>query len=90
MAHCARCGQEYAPQIQVDDLIDVERRLGYRYDMPGSSAGHYQRVCPPCRRSMLAIAQGRLWADSRQRGLVAGGMPMDMAAMMDAPREGAA
>jgi hypothetical protein len=58
MAKCARCGAEYAPQMQVDDLIDVERELGYRYEI-GSL--HYQQICPSCRRSLLAIAQGTLW-----------------------------
>jgi hypothetical protein len=59
MAKCARCGEEYAPAQQVADLIDVERELGYRYELPGTT--HYQQICPSCRRSLLAIAQGRLW-----------------------------
>ncbi|HSN68612.1 MAG TPA: MFS transporter, partial [Thermoanaerobaculia bacterium] len=61
-ALCARCGGPYASTLQVDDLIEVERKLGYRYEMPGSAAGHYQRICPPCRRALLGIAQGRVWA----------------------------
>jgi hypothetical protein len=65
MAGCARCGSEYAPQIQVDDLIDVERDLGYRYDVDaGGGIDHYQRICPACRRSMLGLAQGELWQAS--------------------------
>ena len=67
MAHCARCNAQYASQIHVDDLIVVERELGYRYDM-SSAAGHYQRICPACRRSMLAIAQGTLWQGSTATG----------------------
>ena len=68
MAHCARCGQEFASQLHVDDLITVERQLGYRYEMDNPHADHYQRICPPCRRSMLAISQGRIWqADSATR-----------------------
>jgi hypothetical protein len=59
MAHCARCSREYASQLHVDDLIEVERLLGYRYEMTGPD--HYQRICPDCRRSMLALAQGALW-----------------------------
>ena len=62
MAKCARCAQEYAPLMQIEDLIDIERKLGYRYEMPGSPADHYQRICPPCRRALLGIAQGRVWA----------------------------
>src|SRR5262249_42707192 len=53
-AHCARCGQPFASLAQVNDLIQVERELGYAYEMPGEqAAGHYQRVCPACRRKML-------------------------------------
>jgi hypothetical protein len=47
--------------MQIEDLIVVERELGYRYEMPGEAAGHYQRICPKCRRKMLALAQGKLW-----------------------------
>ena len=79
MARCGRCDQEYAPLLQVNDLIEVERELGYRYecgaadlggatnDAAGSAAphspniDHYQRICPACRRSMVAIAQGQIW-----------------------------
>ena len=76
MARCRRCDQEYAPLLQINDLIEVERELGYRYEVrakereaatpgspPSALAGldHYQRICPACRRSMLGIAQGQLW-----------------------------
>jgi hypothetical protein len=61
MARCKRCDQEYAPLLQINDLIDVERELGYRYETNGPGIDHYQRICPSCRRSMLAIAQGQLW-----------------------------
>ena len=59
-ALCRRCQQPYAPQMQVDDLITVERQLGFRYELP-NEAEHYQRICPRCRRAMLALAQGRVW-----------------------------
>lgn len=61
MARCARCEVEYAPQLQIDDLIEVERRLGYRYETNRTDVDHYQRICPACRRTMLALAQGELW-----------------------------
>lgn len=65
MARCARCGAEYAPKIQVDDLIEIERQLGYRYEMESAATAggpdHYQRICAACRRAMLGLAQGRLW-----------------------------
>jgi hypothetical protein len=59
-ATCARCRQPFAAKMQVDDLIVVERELGYQYEWPEIPAGHYQHVCPACRRKMLALAQGRL------------------------------
>jgi len=62
MAACARCGGAFASRMHVEDLIEVERQLGYDYEMPGTAAGHYQRVCPRCRRAMLALAQGDLWS----------------------------
>jgi hypothetical protein len=65
-AVCARCQKPYATKIHVEDLIIVERELGYRYEWPDHPAGHYQRVCPTCRRKMFALAQGRLWETSDQ------------------------
>ena len=67
MARCARCDAEYAPLLQVEDLIRVERELGYSYETAGGAPDHYQRICPACRRSMPAIAQGRLFAAARER-----------------------
>jgi hypothetical protein len=67
-AVCARCQKPYATKIHVEDLIVVERELGYQYDWPESAAGHYQRVCPACRRKMLALAQGHLWAAATEEG----------------------
>lgn len=64
-AHCRRCGHPFTSRMKVQDLIETERRLGYRYEIPGTEAEHYQWVCPPCRRAMLALAQGRLWNGSR-------------------------
>lgn len=56
---CKRCGQPFASAMHVRDLIEVETRLGYRYQMTESL--HYQEVCPQCRRQMLGISQGKLW-----------------------------
>jgi len=60
-AHCKRCGDPFTSVLHVQDLITVERQLGYRYEM-NNEAEHYQWICPACRRSMLALAQGLLWA----------------------------
>ena len=59
-AQCRRCGEPFASKMHVKDLIEVERKLGFRYEM-SNEAGHYQWICPKCRRAMLALAQGRLW-----------------------------
>ena len=50
----------------VDDLITVERQLGYSYEMERPEVDHYQRICPAFRRAMLAIAQGRMWEGVRR------------------------
>lgn len=61
-AHCRRCNLPYASQMHVEDLIQVEHQLGYRYEMPGHPAEHYQRICPKCRRAMLALSQAQVYA----------------------------
>lgn len=59
---CRRCGQTYAPALMVQDLALVEQQLGFRYELGDSNAaGHYQQVCPRCRRALFGIAQGALW-----------------------------
>ncbi|MCA9070419.1 MAG: hypothetical protein KDA84_15915, partial [Planctomycetaceae bacterium] len=60
-AKCARCGEPFASRMQIEDLIAVERQLGYRYETPGAPAAHYQWICPRCRRVLPALAQERLW-----------------------------
>jgi len=42
----------------VRDLTTVERELGFAYEMDG---GHYQQVCPKCRRALFGLSQGALW-----------------------------
>jgi hypothetical protein len=62
-AHCRRCGEPYASKMHIDDLIEVERQLGFRFETPGAPLDHYQRICPRCRRLLPALAQGRLWRE---------------------------
>ena len=62
-AKCHRCGEPFASRMHVEDLITVEGQLGYDYALPDSEAGHYQWVCPRCRRCLLALAQGDLWVE---------------------------
>jgi nitrate reductase gamma subunit len=64
-AHCRRCGQPYASLMHVQDLITVERQLGYQYEVPDTKVEHYQWVCPRCRRVLLGLAQGMLWGGPR-------------------------
>ena len=58
-AACRRCGAALAPGVMIRDLISVERELGFSYEL--ASGGHYQAVCPKCRRAMFGLAQGALW-----------------------------
>ncbi|MCA9446891.1 MAG: hypothetical protein KC931_07240, partial [Candidatus Omnitrophica bacterium] len=63
-AHCRRCGDAYASRMHVEDLIEVEKQLGYRYDIADESIEHYQWICPRCRRSILALAQSKVYRES--------------------------
>lgn len=63
-AVCARCGTPFASRMHIADLKQVERELEIRFEKTGASgdaAGHYQDVCPPCRRKHLALVQDALW-----------------------------
>lgn len=62
-ARCRRCDHPFTSRMKVQDLIETERGLGFDYEMDGG-AEHYQWICPPCRRAMFALAQGRLWNGS--------------------------
>jgi len=72
-AACRRCGAAFTSLAHVHDLITVSAELGYDYRMPdpappsagGASVEHYQWICPPCRRTSLALAQSRRWAGVR-------------------------
>jgi hypothetical protein len=58
-AECRRCHQPFASLQMVQDLAAVERELGFRYEL--ADGGHYQDVCPKCRRALFGLAQGALW-----------------------------
>jgi hypothetical protein len=66
-ALCRRCGHGFSSRLHVEDLIGVERELGYRYEIAADGAGHYQWICPPCRRAMFALSQGALWQAAQGR-----------------------
>lgn len=63
-ALCKRCGAAFSSRMHVEDLIKVEQQLGYRYEVKNSDVSHYQWLCPPCRRSLLALAQGKIWRNA--------------------------
>jgi uncharacterized membrane protein (DUF441 family) len=73
-ANCRRCGTPFTSRMHVEDLIEVERQLGYRYEMKDPQVEHYQWICPPCRRSMLALAQGQLWRGEASNAVEVGGL----------------
>jgi len=58
-ARCRRCGQPFTSRLHVQDLIKTERDLGYHYEID-HTVEHYQWICPPCRRALFSLAQGRL------------------------------
>lgn len=64
-AHCRRCGEPFTSKMHVEDLIQVEKDLGYRYEIGDGKIEHYQWICPPCRRALFALAQGKLWQTKR-------------------------
>src|SRR5262245_3169262 len=54
-ASCQRCGVAFASRMHVEDLITVERELGYQYETGDAAKDHYQWTCPRCRRILLAL-----------------------------------
>jgi hypothetical protein len=55
-ARCPECGTPFAAGLQMSDLKEILPQLGFDY---GFAGGHYQDVCPPCRRRLVTLAQGR-------------------------------
>lgn len=64
-AVCRRCGHSFSSLLHITDLIQVEKELGYDYNIPDSEVAHYQWICPPCRRTSVAQAQSQLWQTAR-------------------------
>jgi hypothetical protein len=61
VALCRRCGGDYASQLHVDDLKIVLDELGFNFRFATSDGElHYQDICPPCRRRLLALNQGKV------------------------------
>ncbi|MBA3468173.1 MAG: MFS transporter [Herpetosiphonaceae bacterium] len=70
-AICRRCEQPYSSRMHIEDLITVEQKLGYRYEVDGP-VEHYQWICPPCRRAMFVLAQTRLWQGQHGDQMISG------------------
>jgi len=64
-AHCRRCDAPFTSLMHVEDLITVEKQLGYDYRVEDPAIEHYQWICPKCRRASFALAQGALWEGVR-------------------------
>jgi NNP family nitrate/nitrite transporter-like MFS transporter len=59
-ALCGLCGHRYASLQHIEDLRHrVLPKLGFDYTIAGP-AGHWQALCPSCKRRALASAQVRL------------------------------
>lgn len=63
-ARCGRCGERFASKMHIDDLRTVLPQLGFDYSIPGP-AGHWQGLCPACKRKTLSNAQLRIREEAR-------------------------
>ncbi len=63
-AYCAHCRQRFASKLHIDDLQQVLPQLGFDYRIEGP-AGHWQALCPACKRTTLAKAQLRIKEEAR-------------------------
>jgi len=63
-AFCKRCSERFASRMHVDDLKAILPQLGFDYTMP-DSAGHWQDICPGCKRKTLAAAHLRMMREAR-------------------------
>jgi NNP family nitrate/nitrite transporter-like MFS transporter len=64
-AACARCGERFASRMHVDDLKLGLVQLGFDYRFEKLKDGHWQELCPACKRKTIAGAQLRLKEEAR-------------------------
>jgi NNP family nitrate/nitrite transporter-like MFS transporter len=62
--NCSRCGERFASKMHIDDLRAVLPQLGFDYAVAGP-AGHWQALCPACKRKSLSSAQLRIQETAR-------------------------
>ncbi len=59
-AACRRCGTEFASHMHIQDLKKVLDQVGFNFRFQTTEGEiHYQDICPPCRRRLFALNQGR-------------------------------
>ncbi|MEP7010060.1 MAG: MFS transporter [Acidobacteriota bacterium] len=69
---CARCGERFASRMHLDDLAQVLSELGFDYRIDGRTEGkseppgHWQALCPVCKR--ISLGQAQMAAFSVARG----------------------
>ena len=92
-AVCRRCTEPFASLMHIQDLITVERQLGYRYETKDSATEHYQWICPRCRRRCsgwprrgCGRRQPRIPAPEGRRSIARGVNPWPAAASRTSPR----
>jgi len=61
---CVRCGERFASKMHIEDLRTILPQLGFDYATPGP-AGHWQALCPACKRKSLSSAQLRIRGEFR-------------------------
>jgi len=54
---CSECDHPFAAAMQMSDLKEILPQLGFDYAL--GMDGHYQDVCPACRRRLVTLAQTR-------------------------------
>jgi hypothetical protein len=63
-AVCKKCGQRFASRMHIEDLKKVLPQMGFDYRMSGAP-GHWQDLCPACKRRSLSAVQLRMQEESR-------------------------
>jgi hypothetical protein len=59
-AACLRCGSDFASHMHIQDLKKVLDQVGFNFRFQTANGEiHYQDICPPCRRRLFALNQGR-------------------------------
>ena len=63
-AVCARCGEQFASCMHIEDLKRVLPQVGFDYRLGGGTRV-WQELCPACKRKSISLAQLRLKEEPR-------------------------